>query len=52
MITSDGEELVNALEEAGVEAAVIGKVTSGHDKVIINEDETRYLEPPKVQKSF
>ena len=47
MITANGEELVNALENEGIPAFVIGRVTDVKDKVIVNEDENRYLEPPR-----
>ena len=52
MITPNGEGLVEALREASIQAEVIGKITDGHDRVIVNEDETRFLEPPRVQKQF
>ena len=47
MVTSDGLGLIHELEKEGICACVIGKITEGHDRVIINEDERRYLEPPK-----
>lgn len=47
MVTNDGEGLVEKLEEAEIPAFVIGKVTDVKDKVIVNEDENRYLEPPR-----
>lgn len=47
MVTENGEELVSALEDEGIPAYVIGKVTDVKDKVIVNEDENRYLEPPR-----
>jgi hydrogenase maturation factor len=47
MVTSDGLGLVSRLEENGIDAYIIGKVTEDNDKVIINEDEKRFLEPPK-----
>lgn len=47
-----GNELVEALEQAGVKATVIGRVTAGHDRVIINEDERRFLEPPKTDELY
>ncbi len=47
MVTSDGLGLVSKLEERGIDAYIIGKVTEDNDKVIINEDEKRFLEPPK-----
>ncbi|MDE6698387.1 MAG: hydrogenase maturation factor [Lachnospiraceae bacterium] len=52
MITDNGNKLVVALKESGIESAVIGKITAGNDRVIINEDETRFLEPPRLQKQF
>ncbi len=47
MVTSDGLGLVSKLEECGIDAYIIGKITEDNDKVIINEDEKRFLEPPK-----
>lgn len=40
----DGESMVKALREEGIPAAVIGKLTSGNDKILHNDDEIRYLE--------
>lgn len=48
MITEDGQGLVDALNNQGIQAAVIGKMMEGNDRVIVNEDETRFLEPPKL----
>lgn len=42
-----GEQLVEHLRDQGIEARVIGRFTSGNDRIIINDDEVRYLEPPK-----
>ncbi len=47
MVTSDGLGLVNELKKSGIDGYVIGKITEGNDRVIINEDEKRFLEPPK-----
>ncbi len=52
MVTEDGEGLVASLEEAGIPAFVIGKVTDVKDKVVVNEDENRYLEPPRGSVSL
>ncbi len=46
MAAADGEELVRKLGEEGIPAFVIGKAKAGNDKIIVNEDEVRYLEPP------
>ena len=47
MVTSDGLGLVSELKKGGIDAYVIGKIIEGNDRVIINEDEKRFLEPPK-----
>ncbi len=52
MGTFKGKELVDALEKEGIPAAVIGKVTAGNDRVVINDDERRYLEPPKCDELY
>lgn len=45
MVTPDGRRLVRALEAEGIPAAIIGSTNAGNDKIIVNKDETRYLEP-------
>lgn len=52
MAADHGERLVEALNQAGIEAAVIGHFTEGNDRVIMNEDEVRYLEPPKTDELY
>ena len=48
LIAADhGEDLVSRLIENGVPAVVIGQFTDNNDRVIINDDEVRYLEPPR-----
>lgn len=42
-----GELLMQHLKEQGIAASVIGRFTKGNDRVIINDDEVRYLEPPR-----
>jgi len=46
MVTEDGLALVEALEKEGIPAAVIGTITAGNDKVVVNDEEKRFLEPP------
>lgn len=46
MLTQKGQELAEKLEEAGIAASVIGSTNDGNDKLIANQDEIRYLEPP------
>ena len=42
----NGHDLVKKLNDAGINASVIGKVTEGNDRILKNDDEVRYLEPP------
>ncbi len=52
MAAKDGNALVHDLEKAGIPAAVIGKATEGNDRVLWNEDERRFLEPPKTDELY
>lgn len=47
IVVKDGDGLVEVLEQEGIPAVVIGKLISGNDKVLVNQDEIRYLEPPR-----
>ena len=47
MAAEDGNALVQALERDGIFATVIGKATAGNDRVLLNEEERRFLEPAK-----
>lgn len=46
MAAAHGTELVETLKEKGIPAFLIGRTKAGNDKTILNQDETRYLEPP------
>lgn len=50
--TSDGNGLVQALEREGVAATVVGKATSGNDRILLNQEERRFLEPPKTDELY
>lgn len=52
MAASDGNMLVRELEKQGIHAAVVGKAVTGNDRVLINEDERRFLEPPKTDELY
>jgi hydrogenase maturation factor len=52
MITDKANQLVDRLKAAGIAAAVIGRITEGNDRIIINEEERRYLEPPKSDELY
>lgn len=48
----DGQKVIMELEKAGINAVIVGKVTEGADRTIRNEEELRYLEPPKEDEIF
>lgn len=48
----NGLDVVRSLERAQINAAVIGKITAGNDRVLINGDDRRYLEPPKSDELY
>lgn len=52
LAAADGKGLVKILEEEGIPAAVIGVATDNNDKVIMNEEEIRFLEPAKSDEIF
>ena len=43
----DGRLLAKALADAGIPAEIIGRVTEGKDRVIVNRGERRFLTPPE-----
>lgn len=52
MAAADGNLLVNELKKAGIPATIIGKATAGNDRILLNEDERRFLEPPKTDELY
>lgn len=52
MAVDNGHDLVRALKKDGIFATVIGKATEGNDRVVIHEDEKRFLEPPKSDELY
>lgn len=52
MTSEDGLGLVAALEEARIPAVVVGKITDSNDRLILNEDEVRYMDRPKQDEIF
>lgn len=50
IVTDRGEELVQTVRRSGKTAEIIGCTAEGHDKAVINNDEKRFLEPPKAGK--
>lgn len=52
MAAPDGNLLVRELEKQGIHAAVVGKAVAGNDRVLVNEEERRFLEPPKTDELY
>lgn len=50
--TDHGSQLVDALAKEGIHAAVIGKAVEGNDRMIFNDGEKRFLEPPKADELY
>lgn len=48
----DGAAVARAISGAGINAAIIGRVTEGRDRVAWNGDERRYLGPPKEDELY
>lgn len=46
-VTETGQKMVDVLRNDGYEAAVIGKITSDNDRVVVHDEERRFLTPPK-----
>uniref|UniRef100_UPI0040576458 AIR synthase family protein n=1 Tax=Acetatifactor sp. TaxID=1872090 RepID=UPI0040576458 len=52
MTSEDGPALVTALEAEGIPAVVVGRTTDSNDRIIMNEDEVRYMERPKQDEIY
>ena len=52
MAAPDGNALTRELEKEGIHAVIIGKATEGNDRVLLNEEEKRFLEPPKTDELY
>lgn len=46
-VAPDGKLLADKLYEAGYEASVIGHLTENSDRVVVHDDERRFLTPPR-----
>lgn len=52
MTTEDGLGLAAALEKAHIPAVVVGKITDKNDRILINEEEIRYMDRPKTDEIY
>ncbi len=50
MTTEDGNRLVNDLLEQNIPAVVVGKVTDGNARMILNGEEKRFLDKPGMDE--
>lgn len=51
-VTEHGEALVEQLAREQIPAVVIGQITEGHDRLIYNEEEKRYLDKPAQDEIY
>lgn len=52
MVTGDGAGLAAALEAEKIPAAVVGRITDSNDRIILNGEESRYLDRPKGDEIY
>lgn len=52
MTADNGYDLVENLHKKGIDAAVIGRTNSSNDRLVINEEEKRFLTPPQPDEYF
>lgn len=52
MAAEDGTQLLRDLNEAGIPAVIVGKATEGNDRILLSDEEKRFLEPPKADELY
>lgn len=52
MTADNGYDLAESLHKKGISAAVIGRTTNSNDRLIINEEEKRFLTPAQPDEYF
>lgn len=52
MAANNGSNLVWELNKLGIEASVIGRITDGNERVILNQEEKRYLDLPQADEIY
>jgi len=52
IVAERGSDLVRVLEKEGIPAAVAGRITDDHDRVVIKDGERRFLELPKSDEIY
>lgn len=51
-VCRDGQAVADKLAAEGIGAAVVGRLTDNNDRVIVNDDERRFLEPAKSDELY
>ena len=52
IMTPDGEGYRDALSKEGIEAVLIGTTKANNDKIIVNDDEVRYIDKPAADSIY
>lgn len=52
IVCTDGAKMAEELTKSGILANVIGVMTDSRDRIVLNKDETRYLEPPRGDELY
>lgn len=52
IVSDNGRKIVDKLNECGIYANLIGKITDSKDRIAVNGDEIRYLEPPRGDELY
>ena len=50
--TPEGTAVVEALQAEGIPATIVGRFTDSNDRLILNEDETRYMDRPQRDEIY
>lgn len=50
--SNHGHDLVRELEKEGIHAVVVGKAVQGNDRILLNGEDKRFLEPPKEDELY
>ena len=50
LVAEDGNALVYAIRQAGIEAVIVGRTTDSNDRVLINGEERRFLETTQTDE--
>lgn len=50
--TEDGKALIQALKDEGIHATIVGRTTSGNDRILRNGEEVRYLDRPQPDELY